>query len=476
MLFHTPTFAVFFFLFSACYFSSKNIAVRGFVLLVFSNIFYGWWDWRYLALLWVTILVDYYVALALGSTENAKKRKVFIAFSLLTNLGILGVFKYFNFFIDSVEQVIGANVSNWYLHGLLLPVGLSFYTFQSISYTVDVYRRKHEPIRSLLNYATFVCYFPQLVAGPIERAGHLLHQILNPAKPTRERISEGILLFCLGFFRKSVADTFAIMINPVFQNLSAATPAEVIFGIFGFGVQIYLDFAGYTDMARGISRIMGIDLMINFKTPYLSSSPREFWRRWHISLSQWLRDYLYISLGGNRYGMPRHIRNLMITMMLGGLWHGAGLNFIIWGALHGIYLSINTLIVRETTKNDKTHAIIGILRSVSGWVVTFILVNYAWLYFRCSSFSDAMIANQKILFWLSDPHLPKIIPGAIILLTVIISIELISRIFEYRSYRKISYDSHTFGVAQGLISGIFLVGGIILLIGIPTQQFIYFQF
>lgn len=476
MLFHTPTFAVFFILFCTCYFSFGTGHVRVFVLLAFSNIFYGWWDWRYLALLWATILVDYFVARAMGRTDDSRLRKILISFSLLTNLGILGIFKYFNFFVDSVEQLGGVSVSNWYLHELILPVGLSFYTFQSISYTLDVYRRKHEAVKSLLSYATFVCYFPQLVAGPIERAGHLLHQILNPTKPTRERVSDGILLFCLGFFRKSVADTFAIMINPVFQNLSVASPAEVVFGIFGFGVQIYLDFAGYTDMARGISRIMGIDLMINFKTPYLSSSPREFWRRWHISLSQWLRDYLYISLGGNRYGIPRHIRNLMITMLLGGLWHGAGLNFIIWGALHGIYLSINTLIIKENTQTSVVRTTTGTMKSILGWIVTFILVNYAWLYFRCTSFADAMLANRKIISWLTSPHLPKIVPGALILLVMVIAIEFLARIFEHREYRKMYQDSYVSAMAQGIVSGVFLVSGIVLLVGIATQQFIYFQF
>lgn len=476
MLFHTPTFIIFFLLFCACYFPLKNGSARSIVLLVFSNIFYGWWDWRYLALLWATIFVDYYVARAMGRTDNSGRRKILITFSLMTNLGILCVFKYFNFFIESIEQVAGVNVSSWYLRELILPVGLSFYTFQSISYTLDVYRRKLEPVRSLLNYATFVCYFPQLVAGPIERAGHLLHQILNPAKPTRERISDGIFLFCLGFFRKAVADIFAIMVNPVFQNLSAASPAEVVFGILGFGIQIYLDFSGYTDMARGISKIMGIDLMLNFKTPYFSLSPREFWRRWHISLSLWLRDYLYISLGGNRYGLPRHLRNLMITMILGGLWHGAGFNFIIWGALHGAYLCVNTLVVtrdQATPASENKH---GIFVSVLAWASTFLFVNYAWLYFRCATFADAMVANHKIFSWLSHPELPAVLPGVMILVLSIIGIDLVGRILERRNYKKFYNDSNSAAVLQSLGSGILFVVGFILLLGVPTQQFIYFQF
>ena len=476
MLFHTPTFFIFFLIFSACYFPMKNRSARIMVLLVFSNIFYGWWDWRYLALLWITIFVDYYVAKAMGRTDNSGRRKVLITFSLMTNLGILGLFKYFNFFIESIEKVAGVDVSNWYLHELILPVGLSFYTFQSIAYTLDVYRHKQEPVKNLLHYAAYVCYFPQLVAGPIERAGHLLHQILTPAIPTRERISDGTFLFCLGLFRKAIADTLAIMVNPVFQNLSAATPEEVVFGIFGFGLQIYLDFSGYIDMARGISKIMGIDLMLNFKTPYLSLSPREFWRRWHISLSLWLRDYLYISLGGNRYGLPRNLGNLMITMVLGGLWHGAGFNFIIWGALHGTYLVVNTLWIKKFQAPVYTHASLRLFTSILAWAGTFIFINYAWLYFRCATFAEAMVANHKIAAWLQHPKLPVIFPGVVILVLIIIGIDLVGRILERRNYKKFYIDSNFVAAMQGVASGILLVEGLVFLLGVPTQQFIYFQF
>jgi alginate O-acetyltransferase complex protein AlgI len=474
MLFHTPTFLIFFIVFSAFYFSARGNAMRISVLLVFSNLFYGWWDWRYLLLLWLTIFVDYYVANAMGRTESDRQRKGLVTLSLATNLVILGIFKYFNFFISSFES-IGLDVSNWYLGELLLPVGLSFYTFVSISYTVDVYRKKQEPVKNLLEYAAFVCYFPQLVAGPIERVGHLLPQILNPLPLTRARVSEGTLLFCLGFFRKSMADTFAIMINPVFQNLSAATPAEVVFSIFGFGLQIYLDFSGYTDMARGISKVMGIDLMVNFKTPYLSRSPQEFWRRWHISLSTWLRDYLYISLGGNRQGLPRHLRNLMITMMLGGLWHGAGFNFIIWGALHGAYLCVNLLVVRFQGK-PIAQSNFGFFTAILGWASTFLLVNYTWLYFRCQTFSDAMLANKKIMDWLSDPALPTVFPGVVIIVLVIIGIDVSVRINEYYSNRVQFKDSNTIAIVYGTVSGFLFIAGLVFLLGVPTQQFIYFQF
>jgi D-alanyl-lipoteichoic acid acyltransferase DltB (MBOAT superfamily) len=472
MLFHTPTFLVFFLVFCSFYFSVKNRPGRVFVLLIFSNIFYGWWDWRYLALLWATVLIDYFVARAMEFSVNKGRRKILITISLASNLTILGIFKYLNFFIESAEQFAAVNVSNIYLREVILPVGLSFYTFQSISYTVDVYRRKLEPVKSLLSYAAYVCYFPQLVAGPIERVGHLLPQILDPVKPTRERISAGIFLFCLGFFKKGTADTFALLVNPVFKNLNSAAPAEVVFALFGFGLQIYLDFSGYTDMARGISKVMGIDLMMNFKTPYFSLSPREFWRRWHISLSQWLRDYLYISLGGNRVGIPRHFRNLMITMILGGLWHGAGFNFMIWGALHGAYLCLNTLLEKKIPMRFLPDS--G-SKFVSG-LATFILINYAWLYFRCPTVADAMIANKRIIQWLIDPKLPVIFPGVVILVLLVIFIDVVTRICERDGYQKPYRENHLTVTGEAVVAGLCFVIGMIFLLGLPTQQFIYFQF
>ena len=476
MLFHTPTFVIFFLTFALFYFAAINKPSRLLILIVFSNVFYGWWDWRYLALLWLTILVDYFVAKEIGKTTNDNRRRLFLVSSLVTNLGILAVFKYFNFFVESVEALAGVNVSNWYLRELILPVGLSFYTFQSIAYIIDVYRKKQEPIQNLLQYAAYVCYFPQMVAGPIERAAHLLPQILNPAKITRERISEGTLLFCLGLFKKSLADTFAVMVNPAFQNIQAATPAEVVFAIFGFGLQIYLDFSGYIDMARGISKIMGIDLMLNFKTPYLSLSVKEFWRRWHISLSSWLRDYLYISLGGSRNGFAKHLSNLMITMVLGGLWHGAGLNFIIWGALHGGFLVINNLYTRCFPAIDEKRRFTLIARNIFSWACTFIAVNYAWLYFRCVTFSDAMVANAKIFSWLKSPEMPKVYSGVVVLIFIVLAIDVTQRLLENNNYKNIYRDSVVPASLQGVLAGIFLVGGIAFLLGVPTQQFIYFQF
>lgn len=475
MLFHTLTFLIFFIVFCMFYFSARGNATRIATLLVFSNIFYGWWDWRYLALLWLTIIVDYFVANAMGKTDSQRDRKFLIIISIATNLLILAVFKYFNFFISSFETV-GIEVSNWYLRELLLPVGLSFYTFVSISYTVDVYRKKQKPVKNILEYAAFVCYFPQLVAGPIERVGHLLPQIITPLKPTRERVSDGLFLFSLGFFQKSLADTFAELVNPIFNDLAIASPEQVVFSIFGFGLQIYMDFSGYTNMARGVSKVIGIELMINFKTPYFSLSPREFWRRWHISLSTWLRDYLYISLGGSRKGLPRHLRNLVITMILGGLWHGAGFNFIIWGALHGLYLSVDTMIEHRLTIRPYLSENVKRLKLVLSGLITFLVINYTWLYFRCETFSDAMLANQKIILWLNQPLFPEIYPGILGLVLVVIMMDIITRFHEENDYKKPFELTAAFAIIQNSASGILFVAGLVFLLGVPTQQFIYFQF
>lgn len=474
MLFHTTNFAVFFASFCILYFSARDTTARIWVLLIFSNIFYGSWSWKYLGLLWLAILIDFSIAKNMGKTNDDRFRKFLVSLSIICNLGVLAFFKYFNFFISGLDAAGFNSAANWYMTDLVLPVGLSFYTFQSMSYTIDVYRRRQPPINNLLPFAAYVCYFPQLVAGPIERANHLLPQILSPAKPTRSSISSGILLFCMGFFRKTLADTFALLVDPIFANLAHSEPVFVILSIFGFGLQIYLDFSGYTDMARGISKLMGVELMKNFRSPYLSLSPKEFWRRWHISLSQWLRDYLYVPLGGNRGAQFNHLSNLMLTMILGGLWHGAGVNFLVWGGLHGAYLCIQTTTSKLKIIGFANNSIFQFVSSIISWFLTWIAVNYAWLYFRCPTFADAAIANQKIFEWARSPELPTILPGIALISLLIFFMDATIRLSEN------SQGSPTFSnlklVAMDIFSGAFFVIGFILLIGVPTQQFIYFQF
>jgi alginate O-acetyltransferase complex protein AlgI len=473
MLFNTTTFLVFFAVFCSFYFSVNETRTRLWIVLLFSNIFYGWWSWKYLALIWLTIFVDFNIAKRIAVTANKTSRKRLLLLSIVTNLGVLAFFKYFNFFVSTLE-IAGVGNADWNIFkNIVLPAGLSFYTFQSISYTVDVYRRKQNASQSLLEYSAFVCYFPQLVAGPIERAGHLIPMILAPVAPTRERISSGLFLFSLGFFRKSFADLLAKMVDSVFADLNSATPAAIVFAVLGFGIQIYLDFSGYTDMARGISRIMGVDLMINFRTPYFSLSAKEFWRRWHISLSQWLRDYLYIPLGGNRLGEIGHLRNLMITMLLGGLWHGAGFNFLIWGVLHGFYLCVHSNWMRLSSNFPKAPPFFRWPLLVISWFLTWVAVNYAWLYFRAFSLDSLVLANRKIIEWLLDPKIPMAAAEFKILLIFVIFLDAIYRLRENKTWEI--YFSRVQWM-RDLVAGFLFSLGFILTVGIPVQQFIYFSF
>jgi D-alanyl-lipoteichoic acid acyltransferase DltB (MBOAT superfamily) len=318
------------------------------LLLVAGYIFYGAWDWRFCFLLAFSTVLDYTLGRAMGTTEDGRHRKALIVLSIVANLSFLGFFKYFNFFVDSFATLahsMGFN-PNVPLLRVVLPVGISFYTFQSLAYTIDVYRRVFPPEKNFLDYATYVSYFPQLVAGPIERAPNLLTQLKRPRVVDEECIYQGGLLMLIGFFKKlAIADAVAPHVQLAFNNAEKGSWVLLLAGIWLFTIQIYCDFSGYTDIARGVSKLMRINLMENFNQPYLSTNITEFWRRWHISLSSWLRDYLYIPLGGNRKGQLKTYRNLMITMLLGGLWHGASWTFVIWGGLHGLYLAIHKMII-----------------------------------------------------------------------------------------------------------------------------------
>ncbi len=312
------------------------------LLLAASYLFYGWWDWRFLGLMLLSSSIDYFCGLGLGRTDDPSKRKRLLWTSMTANLVILGFFKYFNFFIDSLDSGLDRAGVDWLAPslGIVLPVGISFYTFQSMSYGIDVYRRELKPIRSFFDFALFVSYFPQLVAGPIERATALAPQITTPRlRPDKTKVVEACSLILVGLVKKVVvADLAAEVANDVFSRSGEAGFFELLIGVYCFAIQIYGDFSGYSDMARGVSRLLGIELMENFKQPYFSATITDFWRRWHISLSQWLRDYLYIPLGGNRKGPRRTYINLGVTMLLGGLWHGAAWTFVVWGALQGLYL------------------------------------------------------------------------------------------------------------------------------------------
>ncbi len=360
---------------------------QNWLLLVASYYFYASWDWRFLGLLIASTLVDYSCALALGRTESARTRKTILFASLTFNLTLLGFFKYFNFFADSLHGLFGAVGwrADFVTLEVLLPVGISFYTFVTMSYVIDVYRRDTPPTRDLLEFAVFVAFFPHLVAGPILRASTLLAQIASPRRIMPDQLRDGAWLIVWGYFQKVfVADNLAPLANAVFEPGTPHTGVNVLLGVYAFAFQIYGDFAGYSNIARGTSKLMGIELIENFRFPYLARTPQEFWRNWHISLSTWLRDYLYIPLGGSRGTASQTRRNLFITMVLGGLWHGAAWTFVAWGVYHGLLLIAYRSAERVRVFREILLGPVRTWRFLS-WLVMFHLTCYGWLIFRARS-------------------------------------------------------------------------------------------
>ena len=396
MIFNSLIFLLFLAVVLPVYYRLKHRAQNWFLLFA-SYFFYGWWDPRFLGLLWFTSFFDYFCARWIDKTASPIRRKWLLAGSMTVNLTVLGFFKYFNFFADSAAGVLnffGLAAHPLALH-IILPIGISFYTFMSMSYTIDVYRRELKPSASLLDYQLFVCYFPHLVAGPIMRASKLLPQFQTARVIKREQVVNGFWLVLLGYFKKVViSDRLAQVVNWGFGGPSAPfADMNSWFVIYAFAFQIYADFSGYSDIARGLSKIMGFELMENFKSPYLAANPSEFWRNWHISLSTWLRDYLYIPLGGNRRGTFRTYLNLTITMLLGGLWHGAGAAFVLWGFFHGVLLAVHRAWSqwRERIAAPPTVARSGFAAAIPGFarfasvVIFFHLTCLGWLFFRAGS-------------------------------------------------------------------------------------------
>lgn len=403
MLFDTPVFYVFLALVVAAYWLLKWRR-QNLLLLLASYFFYGWWDWRFLGLILVSTVVDFYCARYISRSENSLRRKSLLTLSVALNLGFLGFFKYFNFFIESLSAgmtALGMPVNATLLR-ILLPPGISFYTFQALAYIVDVYFRRLEPAESLLDYALFINFFPHLIAGPIQRPSHLLPQVQAPRTFDAQRFSDGILLILTGLFRKCViADNCALLANAAFNGkMGQATLPIVMLGTYAFAWQIYGDFSGYSDIARGAAQLMGFHFMVNFRQPYLSFSLQDFWRRWHISLSTWLRDYLYFPLGGSRKGERRTYRNLMITMLLGGLWHGANWTFVIWGFIHGAGQSLERFLRTHAGLQQQPAAEHGRVRLWLKRIFIFHLVCLAWIFFRAQS----MRAAIQFLGGLSRPE------------------------------------------------------------------------
>jgi D-alanyl-lipoteichoic acid acyltransferase DltB (MBOAT superfamily) len=377
------------------------------MLLLASYYFYMCWKAEYLILILVSTMVDYFAAIQMAKQTKTINRKIYLGLSLFVNLGLLFSFKYFNFFSDSLRAVFDQlNIFyNVPAFNVLLPVGISFYTFQTLSYTIDVYRKKRKPERHLGIFALYVAFFPQLVAGPIERSTRLLPQLVKKYNFDYDRVTDGLKLMLWGFFKKVViADRIAVIVNQVYNNPYDATGLPLLIGTYLFAFQIYCDFSGYSDIAIGAAKIFGIDLMENFHRPYFAKSIREFWQRWHISLSTWFRDYLYISLGGSKTTNWRWYYNIMVVFLISGLWHGANWTFVIWGGLHGLYYLFSywtrNIRARITTifKIDKVPFVQKFIRVL----FIFHIVALGWIFFRANSLSDAAFIITHMFTGIGD--------------------------------------------------------------------------
>ena len=396
MLFNSLDFAIFLPIVFLLYWfvAQKNLKLQNALIVVASYVFYGWWDWRFLSLIIFSTVVDYLIGQRLRTEDKQSKRKVLLWTSIIVNLGFLGFFKYYNFFLENFVDAfslfgmqINANSLN-----IILPVGISFYTFQTLSYTIDVYRKKLEPTKDFMAFSAFVCFFPQLVAGPIERATNLLPQFYKKRTFEYHKAVDGMRQILWGLFKKVViADNCAEFANQIFNNSADMNGSTLVLGAIFFTFQIYGDFSGYSDIAIGTSRLFGFDLKQNFATPYFSRDIAEFWRRWHISLSTWFRDYLYIPLGGSRGGTWMKVRNTFAIFLVSGFWHGANWTFIIWGALNAIYF-LPLLLTNNNRKNLGVVAegkLLPSFRELFSMLTTFMLTVFAWIFFRAENVSQA---------------------------------------------------------------------------------------
>lgn len=445
----------------------KNFKAQNRLLLAASYIFYGSWDWRFLSLLAFVTLLNYHSALLIPRLQEQSSRRQLLAFAVGGNLLLLATFKYLNFFCDSFAQLLriaGIHVDYVTLH-IILPVGISFYIFQAMGYLIDVYRRQLPPCDKLADFALYVSFFPQLVAGPIERAKNLLPQLTSPRKITPAQVNLGLYLILWGFFKKVVvADNLAQIADPVFADYASYQGLDIVLGILAFSIQIYCDFSGYSDVARGLAKLLGIELMINFRLPYFASSPREFWRRWHISLSTWLKDYLYIPLGGSRKGPFHTLRNLGITMLLCGLWHGAGWNFILWGGYHWFMLILSHISgkLNILARQKQARLFIGMLFMVG---VNFI----GWTIFRATSPEQTGYMLSHLGFSLSSETMLFLKRFCFFLAPL-----ALMEIWQFLGGNlAIPIERKTLG--RSMIYGLILVG--IITYGVRDQiEFIYYQF
>ena len=446
------------------YVTTKNLKAQNFLIVVASYVFYGWWDWRFLSLIAFSTIVDYTIGIALDNEQNEKKRKLLLYTSLFVNLGFLGFFKYYNFFLDNFVAAFSffGNPINPSSLNIILPVGISFYTFQTLSYSIDIYKRKMKPTKDFIAFAAFVSFFPQLVAGPIERASHLLPQFLKSRQFNYDFAVTGARLIIWGLFKKMViADNASVIVDGIFQNADNQSSTSLILGVFLFTFQIYCDFSGYSDIAIGTGRLFGFDLMTNFKFPYFSKNIREFWSRWHISLSTWFRDYVYFPLGGSKISKLITIRNIFIVFLVSGFWHGANWTFIVWGGIHAL-LYMPALFSKNI---KKTNVFLGA-------ILNFVAVAIAWVFFRAKNVREAFNYLGDMFYTdSSNNFFTK--TNSYLLMTVYALLGICILLFiEYRHYKK---EHHEILLPNWTLIVLMLL---ICFIGVFKDQsaFIYFQF
>ena len=475
MLFNSLAFLVFFPTFLLAYLATRG-TVRLWLTLLASYFFYAWWDWRLLPLLWFQTGLDFFVARAVYRMPDALPRRRLLAVSLTTNLCLLGFFKYFHFGVESARglaHLFGFQVPEVTLQ-ILLPVGISFYTFQSMSYVIDVYRGEIEPEPSLLRFATAVAMFVHLVAGPIVRARHLLPQLHGDRVFDADTATNGFEQALWGFFKKMViADSLAPLVDAQFASPGLHDGMSLILAVYLYAVQIYCDFSGYTDIALGLAKILGYDLGVNFDRPYFATSFSDFWRRWHISLSSWLRDYLYISLGGNRRGAARTYVNLMLTMLIGGLWHGANWTFVAWGGLHGLYLVVERALQPSLERAVTALRVPDFAVRWGSRLLVFHAVCFAWIFFRAQSFAAASevirgIATRTDLSFAQVTN-KFLVAKAVLLVVLLFAVEA-------ASFQTTWVTRFRAQPAARFATAALVVWGIALLATFSGANFIYSQF
>ena len=464
LIFLPTVFVLYWFVFN------KKLSVQNSLILFSSYVFYGWWDYRFLTLIFFSTIVDYIIGLMIPKQDSKKKQKLLLFVSVFFNLSVLGFFKYYNFFIGSWVDLIsslGYEIKSIWTLNIIMPVGVSFYTFQTMSYTIDIYRKKLKPTKDFISFASFVSFFPQLVAGPIERASNLLPQILKKRKFKYEQGVQGLRLIIWGMFKKVViADSLAPSVDIIFSDYQNFGGGVLLLGLIYFAFQIYCDFSGYSDIAIGTSKLFGFEIMSNFNFPYFSRNIGEFWRRWHISLSTWFRDYLYIPLGGSKEGKWKSIRNIFVVFLVSGFWHGSNWTFIFWGLFHS-FLFLPSFIFNTNKKYISSiigeNTLLPTPKEFLQVIITFLLVTVGWVFFRSETLLDSFNYLNQMAFDLNFPNKER---DGIIYVLLLLILDFFMRKNERIEIYYFKYDWLFFSILLILILEKF--GN--------YKEFIYYQF